>query len=89
MKVVKQNKNKKWITVGELLKYIQDNNVPASAEIIIECVDEVYPIKYNWDHVNCGSFHGDGTDELYVPISNGMGLVKDGKKKYLAIHMHY
>lgn len=74
------------LTVGLMLKYIKDNNIPMNAEVVVEHVKDVYLSKYKWPHY---LVHDEiqGFDNTMLPIHNGMGWIED--KKYFALWMHY
>ena len=71
-------------TVGELLKYIKDNEIPLDAEIVIEHVEDIYLLKYHWSQYKINS-NTEGETTL-LPVHNGFGWVED--KKYFVIWMH-
>ena len=46
------NKYAHYSTVGELLKFIKDNNIPDDAKILMQRVEDVYFDKHGWTTTN-------------------------------------
>lgn len=76
----------KYPTVGEMLNYIKDNDIPRNATIVVEHVHDYYLLKQGWAYYETA---GDYTKDQYIlhPVHNGFGSIED--KKFFALWMHY
>lgn len=74
-------------TVGQLLKFIQENNIPMDSKIFIERVEDVYFNKHGWSvvekHVNLGEGRKE-THQYHVAWSPVKYL--DSDKLYIDLH---
>lgn len=74
-------------TVGEMLEYIKNNNIPMDAEVVVEHVNDYYVMQGEWAHYRCGTPESIDGVNIMLPAHNGFGSIED--KKYFAIWMHY
>jgi hypothetical protein len=71
-------------TVGEMLDYIKDENIPRDAVVVVEHLNDSYLVGHGWAFYKCKD--GDWFNTM-LPIHNGFGSIE--KKKYFALWMHY
>jgi hypothetical protein len=77
----------KFPTVGEMFRYIKDNQIPNDSEIVVEHVQDVYISEMRWSHYRHGSEDSVDGVNIMLPVHNGFGWIED--KKYFALWMHY
>jgi len=74
-------------TVGTMLEYIKDNEIPMDAEIVVEHVTDVHLFKHHWSQYKIGDEDSWDGEQTMLPLHNGFGWIED--KKYFALWMHY
>jgi len=70
-------------TVGDLLDYIEQHNIPRDAKLVVERVRDKYIEQYEWTYYPNDTEDGDDL----LPIHNWFGWIED--KKYFVLWMHY
>lgn len=82
--------NKKYPTVGEMLEYIKENNIPMDAIVTCEQLSDFYlnneDDSKNWDYFETIETEYDFANKL-IPAHNGFGSAFN--KKLFVIWMHY
>lgn len=76
-----EEENTGYPTVGEMLEYIKNNNIPMDAEVVVECVENLESFPY----YRCENSM-DGVVR-YLPVINGFGSVN--AKKFFLLSMFY
>jgi hypothetical protein len=84
-KVIKR-KEGHFPTVGDLLDYIAKNDIPRTAEIVVEHVEDIYLYKYYWSQYKIPA-SGYEDEKTMLPVHNGFGSMEE--KKYFVLWMHY
>lgn len=88
----KHGKKRKFPTVGDLLKYIEEQKIPKDAMILVEQAGDYYFTKKGeWEHY-ISKNDWNGTTNLLAPVHNGFGWAWKGKKRkkrHLVLWQHY
>lgn len=84
------------LTVGDLLKFIEKNNIPKDAKILVERIEDVYFLKHGWDvYLEEGEYTSYDEnnkpieDTLYQYIPLCTSLYNKNKKDILFLSSHY
>ena len=70
----------KWPTVGEMLDYIEANDIPMDAEIVVEHISDYYLTpEGGWSHYIVGTKDSMDGCQTMLPVHNGFGSIEQKK----------
>jgi hypothetical protein len=69
--ITRNLESRKWPTVGDLLDYISEQNVPRDAVILVENLSQYYVDRWDRIETNDDPPYDDAT--VLMPIHNGFG----------------
>ena len=76
MNEVKQT-HKRYLTVGDLLKFINDNNIPMDAAVLYERIEDHYFEKNNWTSIKRKGYWWHYLQQHNEDIDSGKYLDKE------------